>query len=466
MPTVETFAAPVTKTVPKGVARFEGLAPLATRVVPTRRLVAILALMIPASAFLTAAGLGTVALLADLALLGLAWLSTRFTPDLRALRFERRMDAVLSNRVANRVLLTLTNEGDERIVGRMRDEPPRSFGGTAREFALDLAPGERRTFEYSVNPPERGGADFPGTFLRLAAPIGLAWRQAHLPTEQTVEVYPNVLALREFDLLNQQGRLREIGIRKSRMRGQGTEFESLREYTDGDDVRRIDWNATARRGKPIVRQYEVERNQAVLLCVDCGRHMLAEVGGVRKLDHVLDAILMLAHTAANAGDNVGVLAYGDGPIVYVPPKKGREAIGVMLHALHDLEAEPIESDAVKTFAYLSARVKRRALVLNFTAMPDLGRAKEVATGLSPMLRRHLVLTVDVSDPKLKESLGRTMDSPEAMAAVAAAQWIERDRREALAYAAASGLRTLEAEPQDLAAALVNAYLDVKSRGAL
>src|SRR4028118_1593048 len=100
---------------------------------------------------------------------------------------------------------------------------------------------------------------------------------------------------------------------------------------------------------------------------------------------------MLAHPAANAGDNVGVMAYSDGPIVYVPPKKGREAVGVMLHALHDLEAEPIETDAVKSFAYLSARVKRRSLVLNFTAMPDAGRAKEVASGLSPMLRRHLVL---------------------------------------------------------------------------
>ena len=194
--------------------------------------------------------------------------------------------------------------------------------------------------------------------------------------------------------------------------------------------------------------------------------MLAEVGGVRKLDHVLDAILMLAHTAAGAGDNVGVMAYSDGPIVYVPPKKGRDAIGVMLHALHDLEAEPIETDAVKSFAYLAARVKRRALVLNFTAMPDALRAKEIVTGLSPMLRRHLVLTVDVSDPKLKESLNRRIDSGAAMSEVAAAQWIERDRREALAYAAASRLRTLEAEPQDLAAALVNAYLDVKARGAL
>ena len=448
------------------MARFEGLAPVESRPVPTRRLVLLLALMIPGSALLTAAGLGTLALVADLALLGLAWLSSRLVPDLRLLRIERRTDAVLSNRVANRVVLTLTNEGDEPIVGRLRDEPPVSFGAAGLEFALDLAPGEQKAFEYTVSPPERGAAEFPGTFLRLRTPLGLAWRQLRLPTEGTVEVYPNVLALREFDLLNQQGRLREIGIRKSRMRGQGTEFESLRDYTEGDDVRRIDWNATARRGKPIVRQYEVERNQAVLLCVDCGRHMLAEVEGVRKLDHVLDAILMLAHTASSAGDNVGVLAYADGPIVYVPPKKGREAVGVMLHALHDLEAEPIESDAVKTFAYLVARIKRRALVLNFTAMPDLGRAKEVVTGLSPMLRRHLVLTVDVSDPKLKESLGRAIVSNETMAEVAAAQWIERDRREALAFAAASGLRTLEAEPQDLAAALVNAYLDVKARGAL
>jgi len=281
------------------------------------------------------------------------------------------MDAVLSVRARNRIRVEIENEEDIALHGRIRDEIPSSFAAEGNEAPFHVNPGRAFSFDYFLMPPERGEYSFRATFLRIQCPLGLVERQLELNTEQPVKVYPNLLALREFQLLNQQGRLREAGIRKSRMRGAGTEFESLRDYAQGDDFRKIDWKATARRGKPIVREYEVEKNQAVVLCIDCGRHMMSEINGVRKLDLVLDAVLMLIQSALSAGDNVGLLAYGTDVIRYIPPKKGHRQLGILLNAMFNLVAEPIESDSVRAFAYLSSRHKRRSLIVNFTAVaPD------------------------------------------------------------------------------------------------
>ena len=278
------------------------------------------------------------AILFNLLLLAALYVSGRLAPSLKDLRIQRVMDPVLSVRAANRIRLEVENDGAEPISGVIRDESPPFFETDRREFPIKLPPGDRREFNYHVTPPERGSTTFPGTYLRLDLPFGLATKDYALETEQEVRVYPNLLALREFDLLKQQGRLREIGIRRTRQRGIGSEFESLRDYTQGDDFRKIDHKASARRGKLVVRQYETERNQTVMLVIDVGRHMLSEVNGVRKLDHVLDSLLMLTHAAALAGDQVGLLVYSDTVRRYIPPRKGRGQQGAIIDACLDLVA--------------------------------------------------------------------------------------------------------------------------------
>jgi uncharacterized protein (DUF58 family) len=348
----------------------------------------------------------------------------------------------------------------------LRDEPPPFFDVTGNEFRLAVDPGRMTTFSYSVTPDERGTDAFRGTFLRLDCPLGLVMRDVTLATDQPVRVYPNILALREFDMLKQQGRLKEIGIRRSRMRGLGTDFESLREYTEGDDFRKIDWKATARRGVTVVRQFEQERNQVVILCIDTGRHMLSEVDGVTKLDHVLDALLMLTHAALVAGDSVGLLVYSDSVKRYIPPRKGRSQAGLIIEAIHDLVPEPVESDPAAAFAYLSSRWTRRAFLVGFTDYEDEDRARDLLRAFKPMTRRHLALIVRIQDAKLDEAMQVPLESPKDMYMRAAATMLMEDRLAGRALLSASGLHNLESEPQDLAASLVNYYLMVKERSLL
>lgn len=434
--------------------------------VPTKRFWLFVALGIPVAVIAGVAGMPSLAFAYNIALIGIAWMTGRMGPSPSSLKVRRTFDPVLSVRTSNKIVLTLTNDSLDPIRGILRDEPPTQFSASQREFRLDLGPERETELEYSLTPNERGSESFKGTYVRLACPLGLVVRQERLPTEEAIRVYPNVLALREFDLLKQKGRLREIGIRRSRMRGLGTEFESLREYAEGDDYRKIDWKASARHAKLVVRQFEQERNQAVVIVIDIGRHMLAEVNGVRKLDHALDACLMLTNAAAAAGDFVGLLVYSDVVRRYIPPKKGRNQIGMIIEALHDLVAEPIESDPAAAFAFLASRWKRRSLVVTFTDLEDPDRARLLTTALGPQARRHLLLLARVSDPKLMEALNPPMEKVEDMYLSAAAGLLVMDRRAATSVLSAANIHNLEAEPQELAAALVSFYFDVKERSLL
>ena len=434
--------------------------------IPTKRFWGLVLLGLPVAAVAYQADQPILLLAYNLLLLAFGYLTYRLAPNPKALRVQRIFDPVLSVRASNKILLRIENESLEPIRGLLRDEAPERCPADRQEFKLDLQPESEHEFTYQVTPSERGSDFFRGTYIRLACPFGLVERQAKLNTEQPVRIYPNVLALREFELLKQQGRLKEIGIRRSRARGLGTEFESLREYSVGDDFRKIDWKATARRDKLIVRQFEQERNQAVIIVIDIGRGMLSEVNGVRKLDHALDSCLMLTHAAAMAGDFVGLLVYSDVVKRYIPPKKGRNQIGIIIEALHDLVAEPVESDPRAAFAYLSSRWKRRTLLVTFTDCEHQEKANELATSLGPLVRRHLVLVARVSDPRLNEAADAPLEEPNGMYVRAASMLLQKDRRDAGVALSTARIHSLEAEPQDLASALVNYYFMVKEKSIL
>lgn len=422
-----------------------------------------IALGIPVAALATAAGAWWIAVAYNLAAIGIAYTTGLMAPSTKSLRLRRSMDPVLSVRVPNRVVVSMENGGTETIRARFRDEPPPRFEATTKEFDIILHPGSEADVSYTLTPYERGGDHFRGTFLRVQCPLGLVEKEVWLNSEQEVRVYPNVHALQEFDFLRQKGKLNQIGIRRARLRGLGSEFESLREYIQGDDYRKIDWKASARRGKLIVRQFEQERNQPILICIDVGRRMLAEVEGVTKLDYVLDSLLMLAQAAMLANDFVGLMVYADVVKRYIPPRKGRNQLGFLIEAIHDLIPEPVESDPACAFGFLASRWKRRSLVVNFTDLEDANDAKALVSAFGPMARRHLAVLARVSDPHLKEVFQKNIDSLDDFYLRASASLFTAENKMADSVLQAAGLHSLEAEPQDLAAALVSFYFEVKER---
>jgi len=398
-----------------------------------------------------------------LAALAVAWLAI---PSHKHVQIIRQFDPVLSARVPNRVVLTVLNDGPETIEFRLREEPPPLFEASQREFEMRLRPGEEKQFIYTVTPNERGGDYFRGSFVRIKSKLNLVEREVRLRTEQPLRVYPNVLAIREFDLLKQRGMLKEVGIRKSHAKGLGMEFESLREYTEGDDYRKIDWKASARRAKLVVRNYEQEKNQSIILCIDTGRRTLSEIDGVPKIDPMLDACLMLTHAASVSGDCVGLLVYADTVKRFIPPRKGRNQVGYIIEALHDLMSEPIESDHAAAFAYLASRWKRRSLVVAFTDIDDADQARTFSASFGPIARHHIALVASVGDPGLQQNAECLVSSVNDMYRKAASLFILSDRKKAATVLSNSNINLIDSEPQDLSSALVSYYFMVKERSLL
>lgn len=431
--------------------------------VPTKRLWFLLALGIPlALGGLVVPGLERFVLAYDVALGLLFGVTGWLTKRLDVLTVGRRVDPVLSVRHPNRVDLWIENASAQPLDVVVRDDVPDSMLCDRTEFAGRLLAGEPTVFTYTTTPLERGEAEFGDTWIRVLAPLGLCWAQLRLPNPTTARVYPNVAAVKEFDLLQNRGHLSLIGMRQSKIKGLGQEFESLRDYND-DDYRTVDWKASARRGKLVVRNYETERNQAVVICIDLGRHMMAEVEGVTKLDHVLDSVLMLMHATERQGDQVGLLLFNDKIKKYIAPRKGRAHTALLIDAMFDARAEPVQPDYTAAYAYLTSRWKKRSLCVLFSDAENEDQAADLVSALGPVRRQHKLIVVRVSDPALRELRAVPLQTPREFFSRTAALWYLLDRRKAEVVLNAARITSLESEPNDLAATLVQAYVQVKQR---
>lgn len=407
-----------------------------------------------------------VVLLIDLLAIVVIAVDALSLPRADAFRVQRRHERVLSLGTENRIELTLTHALTAPHHARLRDEPPPHCDYDRREFALVLQPNVPAQVVYHLTPRYSGEARFEDVFLRVEGQFRLTTRDYRLPARASVPVYPNLLQLREYDLLRHRGRLQLMGFRQLRLRGQGAEFESLREYTPDDEFRRIDWKATARRGKPIVRDYQSERSQNVVLLLDAGRTMLAEVEGKRKFDAVLNAALMLAYVAVQMDDKVGALVFADEVDQFSPPQRGRAQVGKLVDALHAAEPRMVEADYLYATTYLAKRWRKRSLIALFTDLIDPDASRMVLHAVGTLRRQHLCVVITVADPRLHRWSEQPPDTPSDLYRRAVALQTLNDRMAAARALERMGVHCIDAEPDTLVAALVNHYLRVKARGGL
>jgi uncharacterized protein (DUF58 family) len=254
--------------------------------------------------------------------------------------------------------------------------------------------------------------------------------------------------------------------RKTSWRGEGREFESMRDYVRGDELRHISWTATARRGKLTTRQYQIERDQTILVALDAGRLMTARIEEETKLDSAVNATLALFSAAARAGDNAGLVVFGRKIKSYLPPSRGRDHIESALEALHAVEPEMIEPSYPRAFEFIAANSKRRALVVLLTDLVDEEGSKELLTSLHLLRPRHLPLVVTIADRDLKAVVGQPPSSVHELFTQSVAEEIIHHREAALRLVESQGGLALDVTAAALAPALLETYLRVKERGLL
>lgn len=314
-----------------------------------------------------------------------------------------------------------------------------------------------------VRPTRRGRFTLGDVHARLSGRIGLAERAVRFPAALDVRVVPGLAEMAEAAKVLRRAAQREAGLRRTRLRGQGTAFESLREYVRGDDPRHVDWKATARHEKLICRQYEVERSQSVMFLIDAGRWMTSEVDGLTRLDRVLNAALLLAHVASRRDDRVGVLVFSDTVHRFVPPGKGRAAVERLLEAVFDVEPRLVESDYRGAFAHLAARHRKRSLLVLFTDVLSRDQSRIVIEECMRSAGRHLPLAVTLRDVGLDTLAERVPENASAAYCQAAAEELLLEREQALATMRRAGVHVLDVPPALLAPSVVDRYLELKSR---
>lgn len=381
----------------------------------------------------------------------------------------RSLPATLALGVPLEVRLRVRSTWRAALAAQLYDHHPASFEcrGLPRDVALER--GHWAELAYEARPLARGEAHFSTVEVRLFSPLRL-WqvtRRAGRPS--AVRVYPNFRALARYTLLATDNRLSQIGVLQVRRRGEGMEFHQLREYRQGDAPRAIDWKATARSGRLISREYEEEKDQRVLLVVDCGRRMAAKDDSpdgdrLSHFDHALNAALLLAHVALRQGDAVGMMTMG-GVNRYCEPRKSMGSLHALLNSAYDIEPTLAMPDYELAASQVMLRARRRALVILLTNLRD-----EDDAGLLPALKllrtRHLVVLASLREAIVGRALTARVDSFErAVTHAAAADYLEiRDR--VFGRIENVGAITLDIEPERLPIALVNRYLGLKREGRL
>jgi uncharacterized protein (DUF58 family) len=376
----------------------------------------------------------------------------------------RRLPATLALGVSVDVALRVANGSRRSLRLELHDHHPASFEAEGLPRSLELAPLQWTEVLYQARPVARGETRFGATELRLHSPLGLWFVTRRINSEQAVRVYPNFRALAKYTLLATDNRLSQIGVLQVRRRGEGMEFHQLREYREGDAQRTIDWKATARMARLISREYEDEKDQRVLLVVDCGRRMASKDDELSHFDHALNSALLLAHVAARQGDAVGMLTMG-GVSRYVEPRKSIAAVNAILNRAYDIEPTLAVPDYHAAAREIMRHVRRRALVIILTNLRD-----EDDSTLLPALKllrtRHLVVLASLREAILSRALSARVDTFERAVTHAAAADYLSDRERSFRRLDAAGVVTLDVEPQSLAISLVNRYLELKRAGRL
>jgi uncharacterized protein (DUF58 family) len=435
--------------------------------VPSRRLVywgaaatvaSLGVLVFPAATFLLLA--------VDLALAGAALLDWLITPAPGSVDATRVTPDRISVLTPCPVNVVVRNRSAVPLHVRLRDSCPETFATETAEVAgIVPASGEAR-WQFQIKPRARGSFSWGPIHLRYQSLLGFWERQKSVAAAAQTRVYPNLVALHRYYLLARANRLETLGIRKVRARGGNWEFESLRDYVNGDDARLIDWKATSRRHKMIVRNQEAERNQTILLLVDSGRLMNAEVAGVAKLDHAVNTSLMLAYVALSRGDRVGVCTFSHDVHAWVAPRAHRAQIRLITETLYDLRGDFTETDHGRCLRRLAARYSKRALLIVLTDFVDAQTSAEMVAHLQLAARRHLVLFAALKDPLLEGAArSRPADAFEGFRKTAAVELL-RERHAVLERLRQMGVHVIDAEPAGLTAPLINRYLQLTLRGPL
>ncbi len=431
--------------------------------VPTRRLALTAAL---AALVVLALPVDRRLLLVDGVLLVAAIVDWVLAPRPDRVTVTRELPGVLALGGTGEVVWRLTNPVGRRLRVALADDLAPSLRSATRRVRVTIPARGRAEARAQLRPARRGRFEPGFVTLRVEGPLGLAARQKRVACPGLLRVFPPFRSRDEAELRINKARILEVGLRSAQGRGGGTEFDQLREYSVDDEYRRIDWSATARTGKPIVRTYRAERNQTVILLLDNGRVMAGRVDDVPRVEHAMDAVMMMTAVATRLGDRCGLVAFDRRVQRVVGPAQSRTQLARVTEAMYELEPQLAESDYAGAFAETLGRFRRRAMIVILTDLVEQAVGESLIPALPLIVRNHLVVVAGVQDPDVvRWAAAIPTDASGAYRKTAAVAALE-ERRRTVARLRGLGARVIDAPPGKLAPLLADTYLSVKATGRL
>ena len=422
--------------------------------------IALIAACAPGVAWFAPAAIAAAVALGIGAIVDAAW-----GPRARDVGIERLGGDHFALQAPSELTYRVTNRSARTIRIGIVETPVRTLRFGQDETTGDVPSRSSVKLKRTVTPAARGADAFGTMYAWYENELGLLRRRMAVEAPRAFRVFPDLSAVERYGSLHVRNRLIEAGLRKMRLRGAGTEFESLRDWSDGDAFRFVDWKATARRGKLMVAHHEVERSQNVMLVLDCGRLMTPRIDGrQRKFDYAVTAALSLSSIAGLASDRVGVVAFAGEILAASAPRSTRSSIARITELLYDIEPRFEEANYARAFAYLRAHLHKRSLIVFLTDVIDPLAQSALLAELGSLARRHVLVCVFMNDAAVNDALAaEPHDVPSAFRA-GVALGLADERRTAAALLARTGAIVVDVPAAKLTTALIDEYLRVKQRG--
>lgn len=376
---------------------------------------------------------------------------------------SRKINHSLAVGVKEDIKLSVKNQHQGKVQIDVYDHFPEwtEVNGMPRRLILDA--NEIAELSYQLKPLQRGKLKFKKIECLIQSPFSLWQRQYFIRVENEVRVYPNYAPIIEYALLATENHLSMMGILKQRRRGQGMDFHQLREFRDGDSIKQIDWKASSRMGKMIAREYQDERDQQIIVMMDCGHRMLAQDGDLSHFDHSLNALLLLAYVALRQGDSIGVSTFSHDQSRWIKPVKGVANIKSLLNGIYDLQPGSAAPDYSSGARDLIVRQRKRSLVLILTNLRD-DDCDDLNSAVQVLKKYHKVVLASLQEQAIVDQLDKPVVNLQDALSISATHGYLSKRDLLVRELRSRGVNTLDVLPEELAMSLTNTYLNLKSSG--
>ncbi|MEO9954611.1 DUF58 domain-containing protein [Nonlabens sp.] len=383
-----------------------------------------------------------------------------------AIKASRVLPDKLSNGDKNPVEILITNHYNSKIFLNIIDELPVQF--QERDFRIidEVDAGKSKTFSYTVRPTERGEYHYGGLQVFVGSPLGLAQRKFSFNQDAMVPNYPSFLQLRKYELMAFTNKLRDFGLKKIRRIGHTMEFEQIKDYVQGDDVRNINWKASAKRNQLMINQFQDEKSQPVYSVIDKGRVMKMPFEELKLVDYAINATLVISNIALKKGDKAGMFSFSDKLSNQVMAQKRASQMNLILETLYNLDTDFKESDFGRLYIDIKRTITQRSLLLLYTNFETMDALHRQLPYLQAIAKNHLLVVIFFDNTELKELIRQPATTTHEIYQQTIAEKFIYEKRLIVNELNKYGIQTILTEPQNLTVNTINKYLEIKARGLL